>query len=162
MSAATDNNSLQTTLRVMTGADLPAIDALEHSCFSDPWPLSAFHEILEGDGWTALVAEAEGAIVGYSCHFEVAGEAHLANVAVDPRYRRKSVAKRLLERILDLTRTNGCYQILLEVRPSNISACRFYQDAGFAELYRRPNYYQSPVEEAVVMLLRLNDDASDE
>jgi [ribosomal protein S18]-alanine N-acetyltransferase len=146
----------------MTEADLPAILAMERACFTDPWPLSAFHEILEGGDWKALVAEAEGAIVGYSCHFEVAGEAHLANVAVDPGYRRKSVAKQLLERILDLTRANGCYQILLEVRPSNESACRFYQDAGFEELYRRPEYYQSPVEEAVVMRLRLEDDTDDE
>jgi len=149
-------------MRVMTEQDLPRILAMERSCFTDPWPPSAFDEILEGDGWTALVAEAEGVIVGYSCHFEVVGEAHLANVAVDPEYRRKSVAKRLLERILDLTKANGCSQILLEVRPSNKGACRFYHDAGFEELYRRPNYYRSPVEEAVVMRLRLDGDTSDE
>ena len=162
MSAATNSKALQVTLRPMTEADLPAIDELERICFSDPWPRTAFEEVLEGDNWTPLVAEAEGAIIGYSCHFEVAGEAHLANVAVDPRYRRKSVAKRLLNRILDLTRAHGCNQILLEVRPSNESACRFYLNAGFVELYRRPRYYRSPVEEAVVMCLRLNDDADNE
>ncbi|MCP4685879.1 MAG: ribosomal protein S18-alanine N-acetyltransferase [bacterium] len=162
MSASTNPDCLRTELREMTEDDLPTILEMERACFTDPWPPSAFDEILRGDNWVSLVAEAEGVIVGYSCHFEVGRGAHLANVAVDPAYRRKSVAKRLLERILDLTRANGCYQIQLEVRPSNESACRFYQDAGFEELHRRPNYYRSPVEEAVVMRLRLDDDTSDE
>lgn len=146
----------------MTEIDLPVIQELEKRCFSDPWPYSAFREVLEGENWTALVAEVRGEIVGYSCHFEVAGEAHLANVAVRPEYRRKSVAKQLLERILDLTRASGCYQIFLEVRPSNESAIRFYQNAGFVELYRRPKYYRSPVEEAVVMCRQLESDTDDE
>lgn len=162
MNAAVNSKPLAITLRPLTEADLPAINELEKRCFSDPWPRSAFREVLEGDQWTGLVAEAEGAIIGYSCHFEAAGEAHLANVAVDPRHRRKSVAKKILNRILDLTRAHGCYQILLEVRPSNESACRFYQKAGFVELYRRPRYYRSPAEEAVVMCLQLDDDADSE
>ena len=162
MSAAVNSEHLTIRLREMTRKDLPVIVALEDVCFTDPWPENAFQEVLDGDNWTALVAESGGEIVGYSCHFEVAGEAHLANVAVALEHRRKSVAKRLLERILDLTKANGCYQILLEVRPSNESACRFYQDAGFEELYRRPNYYRSPVEEAVVMRLAFDDDTNDE
>jgi len=149
-------------MRRMTEADLPAISILEQRCFSDPWPLTAFREVLEGDQWTGLVAEAEGVIVGYSCHFDAAGEAHLANIAVHPEHRRKSVAKQILKRILDLSRNNGCYQILLEVRPSNVSAIRFYENEGFVVLYRRPNYYRSPVEEAVVMCRQLDDGTDDE
>lgn len=162
MSAETKNKRLQVTLRPMSEDDLSVIEELERRCFSDPWPRAAFLDVLKGDFWTALIAEWESKIVGYSCHFEAAGEAHLANVAVAPEHRRKSVAKQLLNRILDLTRAHGCSQIFLEVRPSNESACRFYLDAGFEELYRRPGYYRSPVEDALVMRFRFDENTDDE
>ena len=46
-------------------------------------------------------------------------------------------------------------EILLEVRASNDSALGLYRCLGFVETGRRPRYYQDPVEDAVLMRLRL-------
>lgn len=87
----------------------------------------------------------------------VADESHLTNIAVTPEHRRKSVAKLLLERILQIVADLDCTLILLEVRPSNREAIGFYEKYGFDLLYRRPNYYRRPIEDALVMVRHLTD-----
>jgi len=140
----------------MVREDLTAVYALENQIFSDPWPLRSFEEIFDEDSWQALIAESEGRLIGYACFLDIAGEAHIANIAVSSEFRRKSVAKRLLDRILLFAQDSRCEMIILEVRPSNRPALEFYKKAGFAELYRKPNYYTSPKEDALVMVLWLN------
>jgi ribosomal-protein-alanine N-acetyltransferase len=136
----------------MTVADLPRVVYLEKLIFPDPWPESAFVEQITETGWGALTAETDDMVIGYGCYYIVADEAHLTNIAVDPTYRRKSVASKLLERILQVAQENQCEYLLLEVRAGNIEARVFYERYGFTLLYRRPKYYRHPVEDALVMV----------
>jgi ribosomal-protein-alanine N-acetyltransferase len=69
--------------------------------------------------------------------------------------RRKGIAVALLEKIIDELRRKGCKSLYLEVRASNISAIRFYENYGFVSAGLRKNYYTSPKEDAVVMMLEL-------
>jgi len=137
----------------MTEADLPVVVALERDIFSDPWPESGFRQQMTSFGWGAIVAESDETIMGYACYMMVAGEGHLTNIAVASDHRRKLVAKRLLETILQVIKKAGCEFLLLEVRPSNEAAIAFYRKYGFQDLYRRPRYYRYPVEDALVMVL---------
>ncbi len=148
-------NKLTITLREMMTADITEISNLERKIFPDPWPESSFHEILEDKDWYTLVAEYQGKIIGYACYVIILDEVHLANIAVDAAYRRKSVAKQLLEYILRVVKEKRCTIILLEVRVSNHEARTFYERFGFKELYRRSRYYRNPVEDALVMVLSL-------
>ena len=157
MSLKTRNN-LQLTVRSMTDADLVDVLRLEKEIFSDPWPRDMFTEHATGGHWTALSAESAGKLVGYACYRIEEDKAHLTNMAVDPEYQRKSVAKRLLENILRIVQESGCELITLEVRASNSGAIAFYTAFGFVELYRQPNYYRRPVEEACVMVRYINDE----
>jgi len=141
----------------MTKSDLPVVDELEKAVFSDAWPSKTFREILADKAWCARVAEVDCSVIGYSCHIIIGREAHLANLAVHPEYRRKSVAKRLLEHIIQLARESRCEMVLLEVRPTNGSARAFYKKFEFVELFRKPNYYTSPVEDALVMVRWLEE-----
>lgn len=143
-------------LRDMAEKDLDTVLQIENEVFPDPWPRSAFADQLSGDGWGALVAESDGEIIGYGCYFMVDIEAHLTNIAVRPDYRRKSVAKTLLNTILERATDAGCQYLILEVRKSNAVARTFYEKRGFRILYRRPNYYRRPVEDAVVMVYYLD------
>ncbi|MDX9856175.1 MAG: ribosomal protein S18-alanine N-acetyltransferase [candidate division Zixibacteria bacterium] len=138
--------------RDMTNADIPAVAEMEKAVFSDPWPRSAFIDVVTAAGWGGLVAEIDGVIIGYACYLVVDVEAHLTNIAVAPEHRRKSVARHLLSRILSIADGRGCEFILLEVRPSNHEALAFYRKYGFKVLYQRPNYYRRPVEDAIVMV----------
>ena len=142
-------------IREMVDGDLDQVVRLEQEIFPDPWSRSAFSDIFAEDSWGALAVECDRLIVGYACYLVVAEECHLANIAVRPAYRRKSVARRMLERILQVARNKGCDAIFLEVRVSNQQAISFYRKCGFIELYLRPGYYSKPKENALVMVLHL-------
>lgn len=145
------NQDLKVGVRGMVKSDIPAILRIERAVFPDPWSSSAFQEQLSIPGWGGIVAESEGRIIGYGCYHVVAEESHLTNLAVAAKYRRKSVAKQLLDNILQIVRKHGCEFIFLEVRPSNSGAIAFYKKFHFEALYRRPKYYRQPVEDALVM-----------
>ena len=155
-SAKNNSNTSNLTIRSMTAQDIDTVITLERQIFPDPWPRSAFEDQIEDSGWYALVAEIGREIIGYACYMIVAHESHLTNVAVIPAFRRKLVAKRLLDTILQSVNAAGCEHILLEVRPSNEAAIAFYDKNDFQVLYRRPNYYRSPVEDALVMVKKLH------
>lgn len=136
----------------MAAADVDRVEELENAIFADPWPRSAFDEQFDEEGWGSLVALLGDQIVGYACYLIVAQEAHLTNIAVDPPHRRKSVAKQLLEHIIKTVEDLRAEYLLLEVRPGNTEARAFYEKHGFRFLYRRPNYYRRPVEDALVLV----------
>lgn len=157
MSSDATTRKHQVHFRRMERQDIPEIERLERKIFSDPWPHSAFMDVVTEPGWQGLVAESDGTIIGYACYLFVDVEAHLANIAVVESHRRKSVAKQLLNGIFEDVINRQCDFILLEVRPSNKEALAFYEKYGFRVLYRRPNYYRRPVEDAIVMVRYLED-----
>lgn len=157
MSSAEKTDRPTVTIRAMAKEDLPKIGDMERQIFPDPWSENAFSEALTENSWGALVAEAGGEVVAYACYLIIDVEAHLTNIAVAEPYRRKSVAKLLLDHILRIVTDEKCEYLLLEVRPGNVAALAFYRKHGFHQLYRRPNYYQNPVEDAQVMVYYLGD-----
>jgi ribosomal-protein-alanine N-acetyltransferase len=145
-------------IRRMASKDISEVVLLESLIFPDPWPKAAFLEELNGSNRGVLVAESEQTIVGYAAYIVCSGEVHLTNLAVAPEYRRKSIAKILLNHILEIAKAADCEYIFLDVRPSNMAAISLYRKFGFCELYIRANYYRFPVEDALVMIKVLNKD----
>ena len=157
MNSAEKTDRQAITIRAMSEEDLPLIAELELKIFPDPWSKNAFSEALGEDSWGAVVAEADGEVVAYACYLIIDVESHLTNIAVAESYRRKSVAKQLLDYILRVVTEANCEYLLLEVRPSNTEAVAFYRKHSFHQLYRRPNYYHNPVEDAQVMVYYLGN-----
>ena len=74
-------------------------------------------------------------------------EVEILNVAVDPPFRRRGVARCLIQQLL----ANFRGKAFLEVRASNLAARKLYHSLGFEAVAVRPNYYDSPAESAIVM-----------
>jgi [ribosomal protein S18]-alanine N-acetyltransferase len=74
-------------------------------------------------------------------------EIEVLNIAVVPAFRRRGIAKALLDRLPKA-------EVFLEVRESNLAARRLYHAAGFHEAGLRRGYYQNPPEGAIVMRLQ--------
>jgi len=137
----------------MTAARLPQVAALEQVCFpADPWSENLFRAALENPGAAVLLAEEDGAVLGYAVLSAVLDEGNLDNIAVAPEYRRRGVADALLGALTGFGRE--CLALLtLEVRASNAPAIALYEKHGFRPVGRRRNYYSDPREDAVLMTL---------
>lgn len=138
--------------RLMTENDVDAVTALEASCFSMPWRRHDFEEILTNDNRIYLVAEENGEIVGGCMLTHIVGEGDISNVAVYEQHRGKRIATSLLQELLRLgNEIYGIQDFTLEVREKNIPAIRLYEGAGFISAGVRPNFYDNPKDNAVIM-----------
>ena len=70
---------------------LLTLAALERICFSDPWSENAFRAELDNPGARFTVAQdGAGTVLGYLGLPYVLDEGYIANIAVDPLFRRQS------------------------------------------------------------------------
>jgi ribosomal-protein-alanine N-acetyltransferase len=100
-------------------------------------------------------APATSALVGFAVASLLPPQAELETIAVATEHQRRGIARRLFTAMVEELKTAQVNEVLLEVRASNSSALAFYQTLGFVETGRRPSYYADPVEDAVLLELRL-------
>lgn len=146
-------------IRPAAAADAERLLPIERRCFSDPWSVAAFEEILRSPLGLGCVAERGDEIKGYLVARAVAGEGEILNLAVTPESRRKGLGARLLEAGIDALAAAGAREIFLEVREQNVAALQLYQRRGFRPAGLRPRYYRNPVEDAIVLRLALSHGA---
>lgn len=135
--------------------DAAAMAAIERACFSDPWPLDGFREVLGMPGTVALLMSSQDEPCGYFLAREILGTAELLNLAVLPPERGRGLGRRLLDAGLDAVRARGGTEVFLEVRVSNAVARALYAGRGFQVEGRRRGYYRRPEEDALVLRLAL-------
>ena len=129
-------------IRRATAADLRRIVAVELASFrADAWPREAFTSLMNECPRLFLVATLAGRMAGYSSAVADAKRAELVSIAVHPRYRRRGVARALINRTLALLRGEGVRQCWLTVRPANAEAIRLYESFGFRHVRRVKDYY---------------------
>jgi ribosomal protein S18 acetylase RimI-like enzyme len=68
----------------------------------------------------------------------------IANVAVDPAYRRKGIARSLTTTAVEQARKRGIDEIWLHVRSENTAALKLYQSLGFHERAQRTTWEIKP------------------
>ena len=151
------------TIEPATADDLDCIVQIAGVSFTSPWTKKMFEAELSGNPFASLVTarrrtgedipEATSAIVGYLCYWVVFEELRLMDLAVDPRLRRRGVARMLVTHALGSARASGALRAVLEVRASNQPAQALYEQFGFRFVTRRANYYTHPTEDAILMEL---------
>ena len=134
-----------------TAAALPFLAELEALCFSRPAPLEVLRGQLGSDRHLLLAAWADDALAGYAGLMHVLDEGYIMNVAVAPACRRLGVGTVLLDALKARARDLALSFLTLEVRVSNAAARALYESCGFVEVGRRPDYYEKPVEDALLL-----------
>ena len=155
--------------RLINENDVDAACELEKASFADPWPRSAFEEIVHKPDADYYVAEdveydpadgseggngdepGTGRLVGGCVVFRILDEGDITNVAVDADYRDLGIATGLVKYAIKQNETLGIKDFTLEVRASNEAAIRVYEKCGFESVGIRPGFYDHPKEDAVVM-----------
>lgn len=146
-------------LRKAREDDLARVLEIERSSFPSPWPRSAFQMALSAPDLLFLVAEVETEVAGYVVAARGGGTVLIANIAVDAEQRGLGRGKDLLENTLTWARVSGATRCRLEVRISNHGAIELYRQRGFRPVAVQPGYYSSPPEDALTMLLLLEEKA---
>lgn len=142
----------------MTPGDIPGVMEIEDRSFPTPWSESSFrHELLENPYASLFVIRAADAarVLGFACVWVIDEEMKINNIAIHPEHRGRGLGALLLRFLLDFAAAQGCREVTLEVRPSNVAALRLYVRAGFRAAGRRRNYYTDTREDALVMTLRV-------
>lgn len=130
----------------LTEGDLAALLAFERASPSTPWSERQWAAMLADAG----LAENATAVLGIWCEERLAGHAVLANtgldaelqaIAVAPQWRRRGLARRLLDGVIERAGAWGSETLLLEVRAGNRAALALYRQAGFSGDGYRRGYY---------------------
>lgn len=138
-------------LQNMEEQDGEQIAQLEKEIFKDAWTQTGIEETWREPHSFIIVAKEEGEVVGYGIVYCVLDEAEIAKIAVKETKRHKGAGSRLLKEIERKCLQKNITRILLEVRESNVLARKFYVKEKFVEDGIRKNFYENPMENAVLM-----------
>lgn len=145
---------MEYTIVPMTASHLDQVEAIEKSCFADPWSRRLLEEMLDLPNAVSLAAmDAGGGVLGYVSAQMVLDEGYINNVAVRPQTRRQGVASALLEELRHIAEDSSLAFLTLEVRASNQAAQALYAKHGYQEVGCRRGYYEHPKEDAILMTL---------
>jgi ribosomal-protein-alanine N-acetyltransferase len=141
------------TLRKLELHDLDAIERIERESYPTPWSRSMFAGELAKPSSLSLGAfdDESGALVGYLVISRYVDAWHVMNLAVTPPWRRRGIARTLLDRLFEVTSNDERRGYTLEVRVSNEGAIKLYETMGFVARGVRRGYYTDNREDALIM-----------
>lgn len=139
--------------RPMQNADLAQVIAAEALLHESPWSPDSFRSSITS-GHQLIVAENEGALVGYAVTSLVLDEAELLTMGIVQGEQRKGQGGLLLLHAIEQVRQKGATKMFLEVRSGNVAGHTLYLRHGFTEIGRRRGYYPAKTgrEDALVMM----------
>ena len=138
--------------RPMLALDLDQVVQIEKDSMPSPWSKELFEEELHRQAAHYFVVEEEGQVAGYMGYWEAPQEAHIINLAIGPKFRKRGLGLRMVEACLDYAAKRGARLATLEARESNAAARRLYEKCGFRFVAIRKKYYSDNQEDAVVMM----------
>ncbi|MBU3621599.1 GNAT family N-acetyltransferase [Polynucleobacter sp. CS-Odin-A6] len=136
----------------MNSSDLEAVLAIESVSHLHPWTQGNFSDSLAAGHWAYCVRpQLADSIKGtyldpailwaYCILFPAVDELHLLNITVSPKLRRLGIGAKMMNAIEGVASQQRMPRIILEVRPSNVSAIKLYQGLEYEQIGLRKNYY---------------------
>ncbi len=145
-------------IKIAQDKDLLEILEIEKESYPRPWGIEAFKiEISKNKEGTNIFLVAQdietSEVVGYIMADLITDFAHISNIAVKSKYRKRGIGTTLLEELIQKTEETGINSLTLEVRQSNEAALKLYKKAGFLVEGKREKYYEN-TEVAILMWKR--------
>lgn len=138
-------------IRPMEVSDTEQVEKIEKQIFSIPWSQKSFEDACQSNDNIYLVCEMNGQIAGYCGLWTVLGEGNITNMAVSGGFRRLGIAETLMKEMEKRGMSKNVVTYFLEVRKSNKAAVNLYKKMGYVQIGVRKNFYEKPVEDALVM-----------
>ena len=115
----------------VTAANMSLLDKVNDDVFDaeiDKGRLAAF---VARQGHALFVAVGEGEVIGQiACivHLrpDLPNEMYIDNLGVAEEWRRKGIARRLLDEVVELARAEGCVTVWVATEPDNVAANALY------------------------------------
>lgn len=143
-------------IRRATIEDLEIIISIDNESFSSPWSRQSFIDELTSNllAYYSIV-ELDDEIIGYMGMWIILDEAHLTNVAIRSKARGLKLGELAMRHMMGIAKLHGANKMTLEVRKSNQVAINLYNKLNFETLGYRVDYYSNPLEDALIMWVKL-------
>jgi len=166
---AAQESAAELSFMPMQTADLDEVLAIESISHIHPWTKGNFTDSLNAGHWAYCIrpqADQASGVEGtfldpsvlwaYCILFPAVDELHLLNITVSPKLRQLGLGSRMMAAIEGVALQQKMPRIILEVRPTNLSAVALYQKLGYEQIGIRKNYYPASEqtgnrEDAIVM-----------
>jgi ribosomal-protein-alanine N-acetyltransferase len=125
-------------------ADLSRVAKLHAECFpDDAWNSSSLATVLVMPGADGRICYGEdGTLAGLLLDQCLGPDGEILTLGVAPAWRRRGIARILLQELIVRARDGGAQRLLLEVAADNMAALALYTSLGFAQQGIRRNYYR--------------------
>lgn len=134
----------------MSEADLTSVLTIESASQAHPWTAQQFVDELNNEVSSINLYCCDGEPAAFLCSWLIAGELQIQNIAVAPGFRRRGIAVRLMQFVIERSRQDGLDAVWLEVRSGNHAAITLYRGLGFKTVDCRKGYYHDG-EDALIM-----------
>ncbi len=141
-------------IELLQREDVGKAAALEAENFSQPFHEHDFMQSLENPNHYHYVLKRNEQLIAQCSVSVIVGQGELNNISVQKKYENQGFARRLLTYILTQKDVTGVSEYTLEVRKSNQYAIKLYESLGFQTEGVRKNFYENPIEDALIMWKR--------
>ena len=127
---------------------------LEAMNFTMPFKEKDFEEVVNNENKRYIVIKIDEEIIAQAGMTIILGEAEINNVSVKDSYKNKGYGRLIMEELFKIGNEINVEAYTLEVRKSNEVAINLYKSLGFLVEGERKNFYEKPVENALIMWKR--------
>lgn len=119
-------------IREMTERDLAAVEAIDLAAFEPVWQLkrASLEKTYHLSAWNSI-AILDGQITGYQMSTNAFDTAHLARLAVDPRWQGRGIGHNLVKDMLETFSAIGVSTFSVNTQASNSQSLSLYHSLGF-------------------------------
>jgi [ribosomal protein S18]-alanine N-acetyltransferase len=132
---------------------IPRAHQIEQKVFPETaWSEATFWSELAQDNRYYLAIEIDTELIGYGGMAFNGAEADLQTLVIAPAFQKQGLASRLLEKLLEKTKSTEAKRVFLEVVFDNEAAINLYKKYNFQQISLRQKYYPNG-KAAVIMQL---------